>query len=73
MPRRTGHGWNFKQRHLVELGISGPFLLDTALISRVGWRVGLSKSFHGSRERCYARFLSQTATGTPRSCTVYYH
>lgn len=25
MPRRTGHGWNFKQRHVVELGISGLF------------------------------------------------
>lgn len=25
MPRRTGHGWNFKQRHLVELGISALF------------------------------------------------
>ena len=25
MPRRAGHGWNFKQRHVVELGISGLF------------------------------------------------
>lgn len=49
MPRRAVLGWNFKQQHLVDrktLVLS--FLLDTVLISRVGWRVGLSKA---SRER----------------------
>lgn len=37
-------GWNFKQRHLVDWRDHGdPFLLDTVLISRVGWRVGVVK------------------------------
>lgn len=44
MPCRAVLGWNFKQQHLVDRRTVGPCLLDTVLISRVGWRVGLSKA-----------------------------